>query len=259
MTSAPSNSTDALTQRVDALEQRVRRQHWCMSVLGCAALGAVLAAGRGPTTQDAPANRALEGSSLRLTADDGRAWAVLDREGDAAALRLRDGDGDDRAVLRLDADGAPRLEFRYAGAAGGLPAAPGMPDSTVGVELSLMDNATPRVVMYDRASGERAKLLLMPDGSPMLLFKDAAGATRVEMLARHQGIGGLVYFDDERRLRGLFGYRPGAASGLGLIDELGRLRLELGLADGDDGSSRPFARMRNAAQEDVWRVPMESE
>jgi hypothetical protein len=63
------------------------------------------------------------------------------------------------------------------------------------VELSLLDDATPRILLRDGRGAERAKLLLMPEGSPMLLLKDRDGRIRTEAL-HVKGAPGFIVFDE---------------------------------------------------------------
>lgn len=253
-----ADPTACLAAEVQRLQQQLRRQRQCVTLLACAVLSFGLLALTDDTPQPANhADRVIEGSSLRLTTDDGACWASLERDGRRSTLQLRDHNGHPRATIGVDEDGTPIISLRYAGPAGHLPAAGDATGNTLGLELSVLDNATPRVVVYDRKARERAKLLLMPNGTPMLLLKDEQETTRVEMLAQPQGLGGFVFFDEDRRLRGLLGYRPNAPVGLALIDALGRLRLELGL--GDDATVGPFARMRDDDQQDIWSAPAAAE
>jgi hypothetical protein len=105
----------------------------------------------------------VEGSAMVLRGADGRPYMTIEQDaGGQAVLALRDRQG----VAR--------------------------------VELSLLDQATPRVVLRDGSGTDRAKLLLMPEGSPMLLLKDRAGRTRTEAL-HVEGAPGFVVFDDQGR------------------------------------------------------------
>jgi len=113
-----------------------------------------------PAPAPAPAPGTLEGARLILRGTDGSPYLTIEQaEGGNAALAL------------LDRAGVAR------------------------VELSLLDDATPRVVLRDGRGTERAKLLLMPEGSPMLLLKDRDGRTRTEAL-HVKGAPGFIVFDD---------------------------------------------------------------
>lgn len=110
--------------------------------------------------QPAPAPGALEGAGLVLRGADGLPYLTIEqaRSGNAA-------------LSLLDRAGVAR------------------------VELSLLDDATPRVLLRDGRGTERAKLLLMPEGSPMLLLKDRDGRTRTEAL-HVNGAPGFIVFDE---------------------------------------------------------------
>jgi hypothetical protein len=114
----------------------------------------------GPDPAPAPGNGTLEGARLVLRGADGSPYLTIEQaEGGNAALSL------------LDRAGVAR------------------------VELSLLDDATPRVVLRDGRGTDRAKLLLMPEGSPMLLLKDRDGRTRTEAL-HVKGAPGFIVFDE---------------------------------------------------------------
>ncbi len=113
-----------------------------------------------PVPGPAPGNGTLEGARLVLRGADGSPYLTIEQaEGGNAALSL------------MDRAGVAR------------------------VEMSLLDDATPRVVLRDGRGTDRAKLLLMPEGSPMLLLKDSGGRTRTEAL-HVKGAPGFVVFDE---------------------------------------------------------------